>query len=159
MSWLIIENFRNRQRPRQHCVRLHNQEWTVQRKMPLAVVAPAIGAIVRTATSWCQVNCHLDTPSLSVLQTLTSLIDMLLFCARAHCRPALLMCPVACDLSYSCAPILHYSLFSLSEVCILSVLGRVSLRAWVPTSQRESHSQWSSRRVGQGPRLTQYCEN
>ena len=33
-------------------------------------------------------------------------------------------------------------------------LGRVRLRAWVPASQRESHSQWSSRRVGQGPRLT-----
>ena len=54
----------------------------------------------------------------------------------------------------------HYSFPSLSEVCILSislcVLGRVWLRAWVPTSQRESHSQWSSRRVGQGPRLTIY---
>ena len=52
----------------------------------------------------------------------------------------------------------HYSFPSLSEVCILSVslcvLGRVRLHAWVPTSQRESHSHCSSRRVGQGPRLT-----
>ena len=40
-----------------------------------------------TATPWCQVNFHLGTPSLSVLRTLTSLIDMLLLlslCACAH---------------------------------------------------------------------------
>ena len=77
---------------------------------------------------------------------------LLSLCARAHsatCSPGTShvpcgLWPLVLVCSYLSTT--HSLLSRRSAFChSLCALGRVRLRAWVPTSQREGHSQWSSR--------------
>ena len=131
-------------------------------------VAPAIGAT--TLQPLGEIAKSTFTQALPLSVYLVLLHHLLTCCCchsvHVHTLPRVVQAPVACESQAVTSHIRtlvfkHYSFPSHSEACILSVslcvLGRVRLRAWVPTSQRESHSQWnSSCRVGQGPRLTLY---